>query len=183
LKINGKKGFTLAEVLIGSLITVMVLTGTMTLFVHYLWAIRNGVGSFMLTRSARAVREDILRGKGKGDGLREAVWDSITISGSTTDIQNITFNVDTNNWPTSQTNDDIVYGLQASNKLYYTKQVPSGATDYYVLQKGNFKVEKIAFSTESTSAGNFLITDITTSCTVGGCEFFHEQKIRTRILN
>jgi hypothetical protein len=180
---NAKAGHTLPEVLIGTSLTVLVVSAAMTMFIHCVQAVNDAVADFLLVRQSRMVREDLLRGVGSDAGVRQAGWASIDITPASADIDTLSFNVDTNAWPTAVVSDDMIYGIQKNQSLQFYRQPPAGAGVLFDILGSKFEVKELDFEKETTANGEFLVAQLTTSINIGRREAVRTERIRTRILN
>jgi len=185
MKTDGRKcGFTLAEAVVGSTIALVVIASALTVLIHSLNAVRNGMATYMLSRDARLAREGILRGMGTGDGLKEGRWSSFQVTAVTTDVESVSFRVETNKWPTDSAADDVSYSIADSTGLNYSRTEPAGgASNIFDIIFGTVELAEMDCTTWSTSTGDFVTVRMVLSITTGGREYTRTQTTKTRIVN
>jgi prepilin-type N-terminal cleavage/methylation domain-containing protein len=178
-----RSAFTLTEVMIATALSAIALGGTIMLFISCLRGIRAGVADLMLARGMQIVQENIVRGVSSQAGLRSCNWSNIVVGPVGNGVL-LTFNVDTNDWPTPQTNDDVYFTIQTNGGCNYYRQLPgSPSTLLGGLVSSNFTLQSLAFQKQVTSTGNVLIASVTLSFSTAGKTYTRNHTITTRIPN
>jgi prepilin-type N-terminal cleavage/methylation domain-containing protein len=157
---KNNSGFTLVEMLIATMISVMALAGTMVLLITGLETWTVGATEVRLDRSAGLLLEKIVRGPNGQSGLRAAGATDVTIDAGQAGI---TFLVDKNVDPTYTITDDTqvrIYLDGAADLIMYDPDT-SVAGDEFPLNRED-DVSNIAF----TQTGGMVDIELLMSDTV-----------------
>jgi len=101
---RSKSGLTLVEVMVGMLLGMLVLAAIITVQMMSARTFAVGTADAMLERTGNLVLDRIVRGPAGQYGLREARFDTVSVSGGATPV--LSFMVDRNDPPTFDTSDD-----------------------------------------------------------------------------
>jgi type II secretory pathway pseudopilin PulG len=131
---KNNSGFTLAEILVATAISVLVATAVLTIFTMANRTWREASANVVLQSNGRLILNQIARGGRGRFGLREANYSSLTVEEGGKSIR---FTVDKNEPPTYVTDDDTTgrFYLQ-DERIWYDPNINSGGDEYPLVNRG-----------------------------------------------
>lgn len=181
---NTKSGFTLTEVMVGSFIGIMIMGAAMTTLIHCYHGVRQGMAEYGLVTAIRLAREGINRGMGVQGGLTDAFWDSIGTSAASNGMRQVTYNVETNMWYTTNVSDNLWCIIEPGKGIKHGTRPPGQAkTDYFSILDDKFTLTALDVARNVATEGVFTETDFSVAISLAGRQFSRNHKLSTRILN
>ncbi len=172
---KNNSGFTLVEVMVASLISMIILGGVVVLFLTSLDTWTVGGADIRLERCAGLMIEKVIRGVGGKYGLREADQTSIVVDLGGT---RITFSVDKNDPPTYSISDDTtvsIYYDGVNRRVIYDPDT-SVSGDQFEISRGAV-VENVTF----THNGDMVDITVLLSDTVTTASKTVEMEFQTSV--
>lgn len=173
--IKNNSGFTLAEILIASTISMVLLGGILAIFLTSLNTWILGSTDMSLERYGTFTLEKIVRGMGGRYGLREANGSTVAIDA---DANGITFTVDKNDPPTSSASDDTtvrVYLDSGNGNMMYDPDTSIAGNAVNISKEG--VVKDITF----TRNGDVITVDVWVSKDVTPSSKTIEMRFQTSV--
>ncbi len=138
---RNNSGFTLAEILMATAISVLIAIAVLTIFMMASRTWSEASANVVLQSNGRLILNQIARGGHGKFGLREANYSSLTIEEGGKSIR---FAVDKNEPPTYVTDDDTTsrFYLQ-DERIWYDPDINSGGDEYPLVNRG--RVHDVSF--------------------------------------
>ena len=186
--------FTLVETMFSSGLSLVMAAILMSLFLFPMRLTQNGITGWLMDYKARVVRERMLQGLttvtsgtkkwnlGLGDAGLQYMVDQ---NGTSTGVQNLKFNLDTQTAPTPETNDDTAYLMSLAAVQTNTCLVvgPTSVTETSRLNLLPSSIRPTAAVFQLDAVARTVTGRITLSSTSGGKTYERTVVIRTYIRN
>lgn len=177
-----KRGFTLPELMIAMSISLIAITSVVIFFVVVQRDMRDVAGRFEVARESRLLRENLVRGFSNYGGLRSAIWSNVAVSSASSNVNTLSFVVDTNKFADASAATRINYSLTAdagSAGASIWRSQGMAASRLGGIQSSNFMLNALTFG----AGGRSVTAVVTVSCMVGSRGYTNTQTVTTWIPN